>query len=714
MFHPDFHILTTFVCLIAVCFTVQAQNTEPAHQDTMHQYQVDEVVITGTRTYRKIIDVPYSVERIDQTQYKFERKTSVDNVLGMIPGLFFQNRYGNHDVRISIRGFGSRSNTGIRGVRILLDGIPESEPDGQTRIEAIDFHSVGAIEVVKGNASSLYTNAPGGVINFINDITFPRSFLVNFNEFSSYDTRNNGIKAGIKTDTYRFLLTYNYHQARGYRPHSEDYWHIVNSVLESNPGDKSTLNIYTYFVDGLIRLPGSLTRAQFDADPFQANRRDVARDAKRISTKGRIGVQLRSFLDDEKEHEVEVTGYATMKYFERTARTYRVLNRNGVGTSGRYVHHSWLFGQKNEFTVGGDIFYQTGPIEEYENINGKRGDRLVGLTDERIGNVGFYLQNSLTVIENTMDVLLTGRYDKVAFDSRNQILQAGNALRRFEAFTPKAAVNYKLTPTIAIYGSFGLSFDSPAGNELGNFPTSSKPTQLLNPDLKPQKSQNGEIGIKGNVLQQDSDLFRISHFELTLFSSIIDDEIIPFEVFGDVFFRNAARTNRKGVEVGGTTEILRGLTFKAAYTFSDFTYDRYRAASQEIDDEGNVVTIERSFAGNRVPSVPQHNFAVTLSYERPIATDIVGFVKTGYRNISGMYVDDFNSERSRGYHLLDGSAGCDVSLGQWSLLFHAGCSNIADRTHAAFININSTNKEFYEAGERRTVFAGLNLGYRLQ
>ncbi len=119
-----------------------------------------------------------------------------------------QSRYGNHDVRISIRGFGSRSNSGIRGVRILLDDIPESEPDGQTRIEAIDFNSIGSIELAKGNASSLYTNAPGGVVNFINDIDFQRSSAINFNQFGSFDLRRNGFKTAIRTDNYGFLTTY--------------------------------------------------------------------------------------------------------------------------------------------------------------------------------------------------------------------------------------------------------------------------------------------------------------------------------------------------------------------------------------------------------------------------------------------------------------------------------------------------------------------------
>ena len=84
-------------------------------------YETDDVVVTATRVEKKIIDIPYPVIRLKNTEYKFSRKVTIDDVLEHVPGLFLQSRYGNHDVRVSIRGFGSRSNTGIRGVRILLD-----------------------------------------------------------------------------------------------------------------------------------------------------------------------------------------------------------------------------------------------------------------------------------------------------------------------------------------------------------------------------------------------------------------------------------------------------------------------------------------------------------------------------------------------------------------------------------------------------------------
>ena len=111
--------------------------------DTLN-IELGEVVITGTRVFKRIIDIPYSVVRINNMSYRYDKKAGADDMLSGVPGMFIQSRYGNHDVRISIRGFGSKSNSGIRGIRILLDDIPESEPDGQTRIEAIDFNSIGS------------------------------------------------------------------------------------------------------------------------------------------------------------------------------------------------------------------------------------------------------------------------------------------------------------------------------------------------------------------------------------------------------------------------------------------------------------------------------------------------------------------------------------------------------------------------------------------
>lgn len=710
----NFFFIILFLCsILTLDFYAQNEETKDASKTDTLQYQTDEVVVTGTRTNKKIIDIPYSVIRLSNKTYRYDRKTSISDVLNTVPGVFLQNRYGNHDVRISIRGFGSRSNSGIRGVRILLDGIPESEPDGQTRIEAIDFNSIGSIEIVKGNSSSLYTNAPGGVVNFINDINFPNNFFVLFNDFGSYELRRNGFKTGIRTDDYSFLATYTYHNYKGYREHSEDYWHILNTVLETNPGKNTNVQFLGYFTTGLIRLPGSLRKSEFEADPFQAAQREKDFDFRRISKKGRVALRLNSKFGESLNNEVEITTYGTIKYFERTQRNYRIINRYGLGGSARYTNKSVLFeNRENEFSFGGDLLYQTGPIEAYNNINGKKGDLLTDITDETIGNSGFFIQNIFELYGKRLYLLFSGRYDNVYFDQQDQLLESRNDIRRFEAFTPKAALNFKITPSVSAYTSFGLSFDSPAGNELDNYPLSSNNgSTLLNPDLKPQKSKNFELGIKGNIVDFDQKNFGKTFFEVTFFNSVIEDEIVPFEVYGDVFYRNSAQTTRRGVEVGGKTEILEGLRLTLSYTYSNFKYDSYSAASIDLDSLGNIVTEEKDFSGNFVPSVPEHNLLTSLEYEHSFSYDLTGFIKGSLQYISGLYVNDANDDKTDAYTLLGTTIGLDYRIGKINLLLSGGMNNILDKRYVGFVNINSTSGRFYEAGEPRTFFASLHIGY---
>jgi len=673
--------------------------------DTL-QYDMDDVVVTGTRVNKKIIDIPYPVVRINNSLFQYDRKVGVSDVLPSIPGMFLQSRYGNHDVRIAIRGFGSRSNSGIRGVRILLDDIPESEPDGQTRIEAIDFNSIGRIEIVKGNSSSLYTNAPGGVVNFINDVDFPRSSVIQFNQFGSFDLRRNGFKTGIRTDNYGFLATYSYQNYKGFRIHNNEYWHIFNTVLEVHPGDNTSLKILGYFVDGLIKLPGSLTKEEFEEDPFQPDQRQVDRDAKRLSTKGRLGVRFNTKFGSSLNNEIEVTTYGTIKFFHRPSRIYKIINRNGLGLTTRYANRADIWGLQNEFSIGADIFLQPARIEFYDNINGQKGDQLLQLLDEGINNTGFYVSDNFELLKDRMFILLSGRYDYVAYNITEETLPSRTDERTFNAFTPKIALNYKFTPHIAVYTSYGLSFDSPAKNELDPF----DPADLYNQELQAQESKNFELGIKGNIISYDAEYFRKVLFEATVFNINIDNEIVPFEVLGDVFFRNAAETNRMGLEIGTQLEVVEALEFTFSYTYSDFSYNSYSAKTIEFDSTGFVES-EKDFSDNIVPSVPENNIFISLAYTYPFAMNLNGFIKFSYIGISGLWVDDANSDKTDAYSLLNSVLGFDVKFGNFNLLASGGVNNIFDLVYVGFTNTNSADKRFYEVGAPRNYFASLNLGY---
>ncbi len=708
------NFIKVFLLLVFVCnYSLLAQS------DTL-QYELEDIMVTGTRIEQKLIDIPFSVERVDKTQWQFSRKQGVNDVLQTIPGLFLQSRYGNHDVRISIRGFGSRSNSGIRGVRILLDGIPESEPDGQTRVESLDFTAISRIELVKGNSSSLYTNSPGGVINFMTDKYFPTSFALIDNEIGQFDLRKNGFKVGIFTPKNRFMLTTSYENYRGFRQHSNEYQTRLNSVYEANVTDKSKILVNGYYVNGLIKLPGSLTLEQYQTNDSMANPQDVSRDSKRISKKGRLGITYSiDFGKENFSNKVEVIGYGTIKNLDRTAATYRSIIRYGVGGAFRYVNKLTFGGRKkskqrtNEFSVGGDFFYQTGPISEFDNLNGQKGDVLENLNDETISNVGFYALDQLSILPQRLSLLVTGRYDRVTYASQNLQGSFQDTSRLFDKFTPKFAINLKLTPKIAFYASFGLGFDSPAFNEMDNYPlTSDGGLHLINPDIMPQKSQNIEAGIKGNLPPVKKKFFTNTFAEITFYHNKIQDVIVPFNVNGDVYFRNAGKSKRTGLEVGFSTEIVKGLTLKSAYTFQNFKYSEYFAG---VDTGGILINFD--YSRNIEPSNPKHFASVDLSYRYTFKKKYTAFIKGNYQYVDNMFVDDANTAKTEAYNLYNGQLGIDLNFSGFRILAYGGLNNITNKKYVGFININADiDKElivrrYYESGAPRNFFGGLTLAY---
>lgn len=674
------------------------------------QYEVDEVVISATRTEQKVIDIPYSVQRVDQGQWKSTRKAGMDEVLSNIPGLWIQSRYGNHDVRVSIRGFGSRSNTGVRGVRILLDGLPESEPDGQTRLEALDFTAINKIEVVKGNMTSLYTNAPGGVINFFTDKYFPKPFVLSDNEFGSYDLRKNGIKFGLTSYDERYMATYSYENYNGFRQHNQEYQSRFNTIYEADLNPVSTISVYGYYVNGLIKLPGSLTLEQFDENYLQANPRDLSRDAKRISNKGRLGITYNTKFGKSNSNFIEVTGYGTIKDLTRTAATYRIFTRYGIGANFRYINQSVVANKNNEFSLGGDFYYQTGPIEEFNNIGGIKGDDLQTLTDETISNAGFYFTEQYYLLKDYFSLLLTGRYDRIRVSASDLLASFRDSSRLFDKFTPKFALNFKFNPSMSVYGSFGWGFDTPANNELDNFAFSSDGgLKLLNPDLQPQSTVSYELGYKGEIINPRSKIFPNTFIELSLFDTKIDNAIVPFTVDGNVYFRNAATVKRTGLEFGVNSEITNGLNLKAAYTYSNFRYGNYEARS--IDAQGNIS--DADYSGNKEPSNPDNNFSAEISYQYIYKKNYTFFAKGTIMSVGSMFVDDRNLEKykTQSYTILGSQIGTNMNFNNFRIMAFAGLGNITNEKYVAFIQINSDRLEFYEAGIPYNFFGGINLSY---
>jgi iron complex outermembrane receptor protein len=680
---------------------------QEAEEKDSTKYEIQEVVSVGTRTMERMIDIPYSVFRVDKKELGYGKKISAKDVLADVPGLFLQSRYGNHDLRISLRGFGTRSNSGVRGVRVLQDGIPESEPDGETIVDDIDFTSLATVEVVKGNLSSLYANAPGGVINFVSDLYFPKSFVASVNQAGRYGYRLNGVKVGLQNLANRMLVTYNYTNHNGFRAHSPEYHHLVNTIYETYPGQHSTLTILGNYLRSLNKLPGSLTREEFAADPFQANPIAVSQDFKRATAKGRLGIRYRTRLGETQSDEFEITAYGGVKELESTDNlAYRFTTRYSVGTMIGFTNRSKILEDRtNVLTVGMDYAFQAGPVTEFENINGVKGVSVDNEYYESLSNVGFYVSDRLEVLPERLDLLVSGRLDRNGF-VRDIRIPYGftDTTRSFQRFAPKIGLNYKLTPSIAAYSSYGLSYDFPALSEMANTPLSSSIRYSINPDLGPQRSRNFELGVKGNLVKPDAWFMRKIFFDVTWFTYLVEDEIVPFVINQQSYYRNTASTRRSGVEVGVKTHPFEGVELTVNYVFMHFRYRSYPATV--FGPSGTVI---EDYSRNPVPSIPRQIVNFILNYELEISDDVSGLLQWDCDYIDRMSVNDRNSETSAGYFYGNMMAGANFGLLGMSATAYVGVNNIFDRRYAGFININEYYNRYYDTGEPRMFYAGLKL-----
>lgn len=686
-----------------VCFS-----QEESEEDSVG-YELEQVTTIGTRSTERIIDIPYSVFSVDKKELSFGRKVSAKDVLADVPGMFLQSQFGSHDLRITLRGFGTRSNSGSRAVRILVDGIPESDPDGESALDAIDFASLGGVEVAKGNLSSLYANAPGGVINFLLDKYFLKSHAGSMTQVGSHGLLHQGVKVGLQNQHNRIFFTYNNSKVDGYRRHNQEYLGLVNFAYEAYLDDQSSIGLYGNHVDGFTRLPGPLTKAEFESDPFQASPIGLSQDLRRITQKGRLGIRYNKKFGEAQNTELELTLYGAFKELERAdPELYAFSKRRTIGAWARVTHRSDILESANVLTVGVDYAHQAGSVTDFNNVAGVRDFTIQNEYTDGLHNLGVYFIDRYTLVEEKLDLVLSSRFDYNAF-SRDVFLQFGftDTTRTFNKFAPKLGMNYKLTRSVALYSSYGLSYDIPALSEMGN-PVlgASNIKSSLNPDLNPQRSSNIELGIKGNIINPGAEFMEKMVFDITFFHYTIHDEIIPYVIVPRIFYRNAARTTRTGIEFGFKSHPLEHLEMALNYTYTHF---RYRDYTANVFTPGG--TLLQNYSGNTVPSIPKGLLNFILFYELPVTEEFEALFLWDCDYISGMFVDDSNTEKAPAYFYGNVLIGASVSFGDLGVVLYGGSHNIFDRRYAGYINVNDYYGRYYETGEPRSFYGGLKLSY---
>ena len=667
------------------------------------------VTITATRAPSLILTTPLAITSIPTLELRALRGFGLDEALTMVPGVVAQSRYGTGDVRLVIRGFGARgagdrSNAGTsRGVRVLVDGFPETEPDGRTSFDQIDLGAAEGVEVIRSNASAVWGNAAGGVINVR---TVPTSGVPSFDVqpmFGGWGLARYTTRMSAPTGNGVAYLNFTNTSFDGWREHSGARRSLVNAGVVGMLGSRTRLGVYAAGSNNLFHIPGPLTLAQMNADPRQANATYASRDERRYNRIARLGATVEHTLDSA----TTISGmvFVSPKYLQRSERgTYRDFTRYHVG--GNVVgRHAFALpsGKALRVTAGADEAFQDGAILFYSLVDGQRGPELRDNKGEGANNMGAFAEAEFP-LGSRVTLSAGARYDNVTYYAHNFIDPSLNDSRAFTHVTPKLGLSWRTSATSNAYANVGGGIEVPAGNETDVGP--GMPPVGINPLLDPIHSTSYEVGYKTVGV-------RAGHFwmssDLALYDIEVANEIVPYN--GGRFYLTAARARRSGAELGVSAQGPRGVFANAALTWSRNRYLDYVVDSTYLGSPGATA----DFSGHKVMGVPD------LMANVEVGTELSGRyaprVKLGLEHAGGYFADDANLVKVAGHSILNFTLEWRrplLSAGGVGIRGFVSVQNLADTRYigSAFLNPDLINGQpaAYEPGMPRTIVVSFTAG----
>ena len=667
--------------------------------------ELPELEVRVTRTPEPLSRVPFAVGVLDRDALQRGQQTvGIDEALNNLPGVVVSNRYNfSLDQRISIRGFGSRSNFGVRGLKILLDGIPQTLPDGQSQLTNIDFADISRAEVLRGSSSSLYGNASGGVISFETEGAAQAPFAQRVrlqagtgkrddDGFFKWQSWSSG-RAGTVNGT----LSVSQFKADGFRQHSAtDNRQLSANVEWAVTG--STLGTARLSVADQPEAenPGALTLAEYLRNADSAAGNNIRRNADKDVQQYQLALGARHF--DAAGNQYEATVFGVLRDLENplaapppvsagpTTGTYVAIDRVVAGVRGSMSRRLGPHETAPRLSAGLDLQRMRDDRTNQVHDSGIPTGQFFLDQLEKVTEVGPFAQVQWSPVER---LLLSGgaRYDWVRFALDDSFLADGDDTdaRTMSALSGNVGASWAFGDGFIPYANISTSFETPTTTELVNQPDGSGG---FNTGLGPQRAVNYEVGARGQPAPGVT-------YSVAVYLGRVTDAIVQQEeVGGRAFFRNEGRTHNDGAEVGLGVTPVGGLTLNAAYTYS-----RFRFASGELD-------------GNRLPGVPEHFWRLGLRTSLPRGF----FLDADHTLSSSISADDANLTPlvvdAWGAGVTNARIGWDGDAGVLHLSPFLGINNLWDRRYVGAVTLNGAGGRVIEPAPRRVIYLGTEIGYR--
>ncbi|MBY0243198.1 MAG: TonB-dependent receptor [Burkholderiaceae bacterium] len=670
------------------------------------------VIVSGSRVEHSSFDFPAAVDVIDGERIREgQMRVNASDALAAVPGLVAQNRQNYaQDLQMSSRGFGARSAFGVRGVKLVADGIPASMPDGQGQAATFNLDQAQRIEVLRGPFSAAYGNHAGGVVQLFTREPSGKAVLETAVMGGSNGARKIDVNAQGQAGGIGYLLDASRFDTDGYRDHSAARRDQAYAKLLLRPN-----------VDGKLTVTASGLRQQDTQDPLGVTWATYLRDpragetdatdtvtpkrtlAERYNTRKsidhqQIGAAWEQRLGDKRLKVSLYGGNRQVIQYQAFSRAFQApashsggvvdFARDFYGAEISWLDVRQLAGGTLSTTAGVEVGRSSDNRKGYENFAGTAlgvKGKLRREEQDVVSNADPYLQ---TEWAGGAWVLSGGvRRSRVTVSVSDHFLSNGNdsGSLRHARTTPVAGVLYKVSPTLNLYASAAQGFETPTLNELFYSGTGGG----FNFRLQPARSTHGEIGLKtiiGSGVRLDAAIFSV-HTR--------DELVVDAASGGRTSYRNAGKTSRRGAEVSIDANLGAGLASRVALTALRAVYDTPLGAVA---------------AGSRLPGVPQANLYADLAWKD--ATGRIG-VALETSASAKVHAEDSNLEKAApGYLTFNARLTARRNLGPWGVAGYARVNNLLDRQYIGSVIVGDSNKRFYEAAPGRHWQLGASAQYR--
>lgn len=659
-----------------------AQEPARARRDTtdsLRAHPIERVVVTGAPL--ELPATPLAVASTSRDEIRAGRAgLALDEALRAVPGVQVDNRF-NYAVgeRISIRGFGARSQFGVRGIRVVVDGIPATLPDGQTNLNNIDLGSLGRVEVIRGPAAALYGNASGGVLYFESEPAARERAALRARVTAGPGGRRSQATASGTSGPYSWFGTASRLSANGPRAYDDATVSAASARLVRRLA-RGVAQVVVSGVEFEARNPGALSDSLLRVDRHQAFRNNVVQRTGERGQQGQVGAR---WLTDVRGSPLEISAHLLARGIDnpippriidltRSAGGMRVAMQRAVGPAG--------------LSLGVEGQFQRDLRLNFVNDSGRRGARVLDQR-ERVAALAPFARGWLESRDGAFSVLAGLRRDRQRFSVRDRLVSSSNpddsGDRDMGAWSPSLGITARIREGMHLYANAGTSFETPTTSELANRATGAGG---FNPDLQPQRTRSIEAGLNaqvGSFLSVQASAYRAT----------VRDALIPFEVPGSPgrqFFRNSGRATHRGAELWVRSPAQRDVVVRGSYTYTRARFDGGTSGGT-------------SLAGRRIPGIAPHHFDGTIEVAPPARALHVAL---DARFLSAMPANDVNSAQSPPYAIADLRAWFTPRRATYLVPF-AGISNLANRDYNASVVINAVGRRYFEPGPGRTFYLGL-------